>query len=265
MEYQKTLNTNIPNRDSSQPSVVIKIPTPNIDPTSNWNTYANTEYGFEFKYPKSSETKIEKNSVGEDYLIIDKYTSFVIGNSSIRNCEGMCPTIDKVETIIFNNIHFEKITTTPPEDMSFKGRIPLEYFIETKLENSKIVYFSFGVADRTDINILNSTNKLITQILSTFKLLDKDNNGLGDEDTKKECLQKGGVWQKWGIDFSKEYCQIPATDAGKICTDGSECSYKICISRDEISKDGNCSRYRREFGCFSTLTNGVKEPVICYD
>lgn len=87
---------------------------------------------------------------------------------------------------------------------------------------------------------------------------------LGDTTTKEECVQKGGVWSRWGLS-PKEYCQIPSKDAGKPCTDGSQCSYNLCLSREE-TRPGVCAKFSGEFGCYYTWRNGKKDQgFLCVD
>lgn len=88
-------------------------------------------------------------------------------------------------------------------------------------------------------------------------------NSLGDAATKEECLAKNGKWQQWGL-LPEEYCQIPALDAGTSCTDGSECEYRLCLSREQNSQ-GVCASYRQEFGCYATIVNGQSSGSICVD
>lgn len=86
---------------------------------------------------------------------------------------------------------------------------------------------------------------------------------IGDAASKKECLEKGGRWGQWGL-LPQEYCQIPSQDAGIPCTDGSQCEYELCMSREQTTQ-GVCSTYRQEFGCYSTIVNNQPGPAICVD
>lgn len=86
---------------------------------------------------------------------------------------------------------------------------------------------------------------------------------VGGGETKEECLSKGGTWSKWGL-IQKEYCQYPAKDAGKSCTDGSECSMGKCISYTG-KIPGECKRYENVFGCFSFVTKGQTKGTLCVD
>lgn len=86
---------------------------------------------------------------------------------------------------------------------------------------------------------------------------------IGDAASEKECLEKGGRWGQWGL-LPQEYCQIPSQDAGKSCTDGSQCEYGLCMNREQ-SAQGVCATYRQEFGCYSTIVNNQPGPAICVD
>lgn len=90
-----------------------------------------------------------------------------------------------------------------------------------------------------------------------------DQPQLGGTETEEECLEKGGVWQKWGLS-ALEYCQIPATDAGKLCTDGSQCNLGGCISQDG-NLPGKCQIYKNTFGCFSYVRGNKLDYTICAD
>ena len=86
---------------------------------------------------------------------------------------------------------------------------------------------------------------------------------MGDAASKKECLEKGGKWQQWGL-IPQEYCQIPSQDAGKPCTDGSQCEYELCMSREQRTP-GVCATYRNVFGCYSIVRNGQTGSGLCVD
>lgn len=100
----------------------------------------------------------------------------------------------------------------------------------------------------------------LTQCLQEHRQEDKEQ--FGDAATKEECLAKAGVWQKWGL-AQLEYCQIPAKDAGKSCTDQSQCTYG-CISETGIIP-GKCATYKNTFGCFSPVKDGKAEQALCVD
>lgn len=111
-----------------------------------------------------------------------------------------------------------------------------------------------GYTCNLDGNYPDAGGKCITNI---------DLQTSGDAATEAECLAKGGRWGQWGL-LPEEYCQIPSKDAGKSCTDGSECQYGLCMNREQRSP-GVCASYRHEFGCYSIIRNGQPESTLCVD
>lgn len=80
---------------------------------------------------------------------------------------------------------------------------------------------------------------------------------------KAACESSGGVWKRWGL-IGEEYCQIPASDGGKSCNNGSECILDKCIS-EENKAPGKCQTYKNTFGCFSYIEDGKVTGAICID
>jgi hypothetical protein len=92
--------------------------------------------------------------------------------------------------------------------------------------------------------------------------------------TKEECIQKGGVWKRPGPRPTEE-CNLPTTDAGKVCSGSNECE-GVCLA--EISSDqlrrgmsgkmfktqGKCSEVIKVFGCRAYVYRGWAS-VICAD
>jgi putative hemolysin len=74
----KTSNTKTP--ESS--------PTPNSISTSDWKTYKNEKYGFEFKYPNTINEDLIKTKEGEDRLVISPVGEMRISSTSISICNS---------------------------------------------------------------------------------------------------------------------------------------------------------------------------------
>ena len=86
---------------------------------------------------------------------------------------------------------------------------------------------------------------------------------MGEISEEIKCEAVGGVWRQWGM-LQKEYCQIPAPDAGQECNDGSQCQYGKCISENgEIP--GKCAEFKNMFGCMSLIENGQLGSTLCID
>jgi hypothetical protein len=83
--------------------------------------------------------------------------------------------------------------------------------------------------------------------------------------TSDQCAAEGGDWQAWGSE-GREFCQIPAKDAGKSCTDGSQCTYGVCRSTEETtSGKGVCAKHPAEFGCYKVIEKGQIVNELCVD
>lgn len=85
--------------------------------------------------------------------------------------------------------------------------------------------------------------------------------------SEAECTLQGGKWSKWGL-IQKEYCQIPASDAGKTCFSGFQCQYGSCVNKSNESSIiglGTCKTYQNPFGCYDQRRFGVGSSTRCTD
>jgi hypothetical protein len=80
-------------------------------------------------------------------------------------------------------------------------------------------------------------------------------------DNEQDCLAQGGAWGPQGM-LQQDMCDLPATDAGKPCTDSSQCQ-GLCLASD-ASSTGTCSPRVLNFGCFDVIEDGVKMG-LCID
>lgn len=73
------------------------------------------------------------------------------------------------------------------------------------------------------------------------------------------CKVSGGHWGQLSLDPQK-YCNPATLDAGKECTDESQCDGYCEAKRNAVigSKDiGMCSEYELESGCTTAIVNGT--------
>jgi len=80
-----------------------------------------------------------------------------------------------------------------------------------------------------------------------------------ESETKESCLEKGGSWERRFIGY---ICNFPTTDAGKSCTDRSQCEGQ-CMS-DDLKVPGTCSDYQYVYGCIAVVENG-EAVALCID
>lgn len=82
------------------------------------------------------------------------------------------------------------------------------------------------------------------------------------------CTARGGQMERVGRAQTLQ-CVISYADAGKACTDGSQCAAGRCqgpmeaASRENVT--GQCQPSNTAFGCYTTITNGRMGAAICVD
>ncbi len=82
------------------------------------------------------------------------------------------------------------------------------------------------------------------------------------------CTSGGGKVERRGR-MGMELCVRPYADAGKSCTDSSQCDGK-CIGDAGAAPDapqvaGQCQADDRLFGCYSEIKGGKAANAICVD
>lgn len=151
------------------PSQVIA---PVIEKENNWKTYTNKEYKFSFQYPLTQNPRLEKTSEGKDYLSIYQNIGFIIlpKTGRVRDCKGICPTINKEEQVKIGSVTFNKITATPYGEETWpKGAFPQVFYWEVDLDKDTVGQFTVGIDDRNNTKEKDELLKIANQILSTFK------------------------------------------------------------------------------------------------
>lgn len=81
------------------------------------------------------------------------------------------------------------------------------------------------------------------------------------------CSAKGGSIQPVGK-AQIPTCVIPYADAGKACTDKSQCEGQ-CVLEGNLEPQGEvagaCQKTNRQFGCYARVVNGKATGAICVD
>ncbi|BAJ03234.1 hypothetical protein [Shewanella violacea] len=82
------------------------------------------------------------------------------------------------------------------------------------------------------------------------------------------CLEHGGVVKNVCM-MGMPACVQLYMDAGKKCTDSSECAGECRISKDFVDAGvqavGSCSRDNDPCGCFQLVKSGVADHALCTD
>lgn len=81
------------------------------------------------------------------------------------------------------------------------------------------------------------------------------------------CSAKGGTIQPVGK-AQIPTCVVPYADAGKACTDKSQCEGH-CVLEGNLEPQGEvtgaCQKTNRQFGCYARVVNGKATAAICVD
>jgi hypothetical protein len=88
---------------------------------------------------------------------------------------------------------------------------------------------------------------------------------------QEACAQAGGEVRQEGM-LGLPRCVIPYEDAGKVCSDGSDCEGR-CLASDDVSDyeaepgeiQGRCEADDSPFGCYAEIHDGTLEGMICVD
>ena len=83
------------------------------------------------------------------------------------------------------------------------------------------------------------------------------------------CAARGGVMKQVGRMQSWQ-CVVTYADAGKPCTDGSQCQGDCRVEGNTglaagAATAGVCQADSNRFGCHATVENGVTRGTICID
>ena len=82
------------------------------------------------------------------------------------------------------------------------------------------------------------------------------------------CAKAGGSLRPV-CRMQKPMCLITFTDAGKSCTDGSQCASGRCTAKladpSGGAASGRCAATNDPCGCYTRIEDGVAQPTICVD
>jgi hypothetical protein len=86
--------------------------------------------------------------------------------------------------------------------------------------------------------------------------------------SKEQCTHVGGTWKVYG-ESPEPRCIVPTTDAGKICTDHSQCQ-GLCIGPENAvpgtRTSGRCrDTYSVIAACLVRVSDGKAEPKLCVE
>ena len=86
---------------------------------------------------------------------------------------------------------------------------------------------------------------------------------------QNSCESANGIWRREGL-AGIYACVLPAKDAGKACTDSSQCEYR-CLAKpsDDLrpgqKAGGQCQVNSSPFGCRTEIKDGMADATLCID
>ena len=89
---------------------------------------------------------------------------------------------------------------------------------------------------------------------------------------RQSCTAAGGTISRQGL-AGYEMCVLPYADAGKVCSDSSECLGQCraqtlnTAQQSEAAQNvtGQCQANNIPFGCHSEIIGGTIQPGLCVD
>ena len=89
---------------------------------------------------------------------------------------------------------------------------------------------------------------------------------------RQSCTATGGTVSRQGL-AGFEMCVLPYADAGKVCSDSSECLGQCraqILNTPQQSEatqavKGQCQANNIPFGCHSEIISGTAQPGLCVD
>ena len=82
------------------------------------------------------------------------------------------------------------------------------------------------------------------------------------------CTTRGGEFRRSGL-AGFWLCVVPYADAGKPCSDTSDCQGGCMTGPNQTPVRGQapgvCAASNSQFGCYSRVENGVVGPGLCVD
>ena len=89
---------------------------------------------------------------------------------------------------------------------------------------------------------------------------------------RADCSAKGGRIEGVGM-FGTPACVIPYADAGKVCSNDSDCLGECLYDLDGANPvpkvgdplEGTCEATNNTFGCFTEVDDGKAKTAVCVD
>jgi hypothetical protein len=122
---------------------------------------------------------------------------------------------------------------------------------------------------------LTSKKSLIPSVIRIFS---PSGDSILEISDREACEAKNGEWGRVGLRLT-EVCNLPTADAGKICSDQSDCEGDCLAELSEVDYEkltkntgkevivtkGKCTAWKVTMGCNAYVKNGRVEGIMCAD
>jgi len=147
--------------------------------TSDWKTYRNEEYGYEFKYPSSWARLEERNPIFNDHLPDSRrYLAIYPESFPSQDISAHIDVYRAPFTAVKLDNH-ELVYTLPPSEVTTNGVVWLKFQSTDNLGN-ELNTFTYYTERGGKTYHVGGAGEQVHQILSTFRFFETGNNNVFD-------------------------------------------------------------------------------------
>ena len=126
------------------------------------------------------------------------------------------------------------------------------------------------MSNRLVLCLMGLFSLLFISACQTHPMIDEQKSPTNSsENLAKECIAKGGDYIKQGK-LQMHRCVMQFSDAGKSCSDSSDCqgscvNSELDIEPGKSNQIGTCAANDSPFGCRQIIEGGVTKATLCVD